>query len=157
MLRLRRTGDLAMVDAGRTTLAEFGRERWWPLYASTLERNTRATYASLWDKHVLPRIGGLRLRELRPEVLQRFRTDLERAGVGPAATRKTLMLLQGVLQRAVEWVPFRPTRCAPSASRRRPGNGRCARLRQRPSRGSGPGCWTTHHTASSGCATATPR
>lgn len=103
ILRLKRTGELTIFDAGRTTLGEFVRERWWPFYASTLERNTRATYASLWDKHVLPRLGGLGLRELRTEVLQRFRTDLERAGVGPAAIRKTLMLLQGVLQRAVEW------------------------------------------------------
>ena len=57
----------------------------------------------LWDTHVLPRLGGLKLRELTPEVLQRFRLELEADGVGRASTRKALVLLHGILQRAVEW------------------------------------------------------
>ncbi len=36
-------------------------------------------------------------------MINRFRLELEAAGVGPASVRKALMLLQGVLQRACEW------------------------------------------------------
>ena len=43
------------------------------------------------------------LRELTPEVVNRFRLELEAAGVGRASIRKALTLLHGVLQRACEW------------------------------------------------------
>jgi integrase len=43
------------------------------------------------------------LRELTPDVVNRFRLELEASGVGPASIRKSLVLLQGVLQRACEW------------------------------------------------------
>ena len=36
-------------------------------------------------------------------MINRFRLELEADGVGPASVRKTLALLQGVLQRACEW------------------------------------------------------
>ena len=128
--RRKRTGELATLDAGRQTLAELA-EDWWRLYAAgNLAPATREVYAILWDAYVLPRLGGLRLRELSPEVVQRFRRDLEESGVGPASARKTMVLLQGVLQRAVEWGrlpqnPARPVRNLHwSASGR---SGRCPR------------------------------
>jgi integrase len=46
---------------------------------------------------------GYPLRDLTPEVIARFRADLSRAGVGDATVRKTLSIVQSVLQRAVEW------------------------------------------------------
>src|SRR5215212_8469378 len=100
---LKRTGALADVDAGRETLAEFV-EEWWMVYAGpNLERATLRAYASLWNGHALPRLGHLQLRELTPQTIARFRADLEQAGVGIEAIRKTMTMLQGVLQRAVEW------------------------------------------------------
>ena len=36
-----------------------------------LARSTLEGYAILWDRHVLPRIGGVRLRDLTPQVLER--------------------------------------------------------------------------------------
>jgi integrase len=45
----------------------------------------------------------MRLRDLSPQVIARFRAELEGAGVGTEAIRKTMTMLQGVLQRAVEW------------------------------------------------------
>jgi len=50
---------------------------------------------------VLPRIGGVELRRLTPQTIETFRADLEAVGVGPAAVRKTLAVLQSVLRRAV--------------------------------------------------------
>ena len=101
--RRKRLGDLEMLDAGRESLADFAQE-WFVAYArSNLARSTLANYALLWDKHVLPRLGGYELRRLTPGVVETFRAELETAGVGPAAIRKTLVVLQAVLQRAVVW------------------------------------------------------
>jgi integrase len=100
---LKRTGALADIDAGRETLAEFV-EEWWMVYAGpNLERATLRAYASLWNGHALPRLGHFQLRELTPQTIARFRAELEAAGVGVEAIRKTMTMLQGVLQRAVEW------------------------------------------------------
>jgi integrase len=100
---LKRTGALADLDAGRETLAEFVDE-WWRVYAGpNLERATLRAYATLWNGHALPRLGAIPLRELTPQTIAHFRADLEQAGVGVEAIRKTMTMLQGVLQRAVEW------------------------------------------------------
>lgn len=102
-----RLGELNTVDAGRETLAEFGQE-WWQLYAvPTLSDRTRRSYAGMWDRHVLPRLGGHRLRDIQPEMLERFRADLQEAGVGEPTVYRVLALLQGVMQRAVEWQRIR--------------------------------------------------
>src|SRR4051812_27805307 len=100
---MKRGGALAELDAGTETLAEFV-EEWWLVYAGpNLERSTLRVYAQLWNGHALPRLGQMRLRDLTPLVIARFRAELEAAGVGIEATRKTMTMLQGVLQRAVEW------------------------------------------------------
>jgi len=101
--RRRRLGDLGLIDAGNERLADFG-EEWWRLYAEpNLSKSTLRLYAMLWDTHILPRLGDLKLRELTVEVLQRYRLDLQRDGVGQGSIRKALVLLHGILQRAVEW------------------------------------------------------
>jgi integrase len=103
LVRRKRTGELAALDAGKESLAEFG-EEWWRLYAQpNLARSTLRGYASMWDAHVLPRLGSVPLRELTPDVINRFRLELEADGVGPTSVRKSLTLLQGVLRRAWEW------------------------------------------------------
>ena len=103
LIRRRRTGELAQLDAGKELLADFG-EEWWRLYAEpNLARSTLQVYAVQWDAHILPRLGSFPLRELTPDVVNRFRLELEADGVGPASIRKALTLLQGVLQRACEW------------------------------------------------------
>lgn len=99
--RRARLGDLDLLDAGRETLADFARE-WWRLHAEpNLARTTRIYYATVWDLHVLPRLGGLELRRITPEVVEAFQGDLRTAGVGDPTVRKVLSILQGVLTRAV--------------------------------------------------------
>jgi integrase len=101
--RLKRTRDLGQLDAGKQTLADFG-EEWWSLHAEpNLAPSTLKVYTVLWDLHVLPRLGSYQLRDLTAEVIHHFRLGLEHGGTGPASVRKTLTLLQGVLQRACEW------------------------------------------------------
>jgi len=87
--RRRSLGELAYLEASRRTLADLAGE-WWELYAKpNLAHNTLAGYAPLLDGHILPRLSGLRLREVTPEVLACFRADLEAAGVAdtPCASR----------------------------------------------------------------------
>jgi integrase len=120
--RLRRLGELGLLDAGRVTLAEFGQE-WLVAYAvPNLEPKTLRTYESLWDRHVLPNIGGLELRQLRPGVLDGYLAQLQRNGLSPASVKKVAGMVQGVLQRAVEWerIAQNPMRVAhkPKARRR---------------------------------------
>jgi len=119
--RRRLGGDLRALDAGRETLQEFA-EEWWRLYAvPNLARTTLASYASLWDAHVLPRLGATPLRELDPLTLTSFRAELTSEGVGPASTRRVMVILQGVLERAVEWqrIPTNPARAVRKPPQRR--------------------------------------
>lgn len=97
-----RSGTLHEMSAGRESVAEFA-EHWWATYAaSSLERQTLAPYASIWNNHLLGRVGHLQLRAVTPGVIARLRTDLEQAHVGPPTIRKAMSLLQGMLRRAVE-------------------------------------------------------
>ncbi len=119
----RRGGGLAALDAGRETLADFV-ERWWELEAGpNLARNTLKTYASHWNVHVLPRLGTLELRQVTPQVMARFRHELERDGVGNETIRRTMVMLQGIFARAVEWqlVESNPVRAVrkPKVQRKR--------------------------------------
>jgi integrase len=101
--RRKRTGEIALLDAGKETLAAFG-EDWWQLYAEpNLAATTLTTYATMWDAYVLPHLGSHPLRDLTPTVINRFRLELDAQGVGRMSIAKTMTLLQGVLQRACEW------------------------------------------------------
>jgi integrase len=102
-VRRKRTGDLDLLTGGRQTLADFAQE-WWKLYAvPNLAARTLRSYAGLWDRHVLPRLGPMRLSAITPEVIERFRVELEADGVGQPTIYRALALLQGILRRAVEW------------------------------------------------------
>lgn len=102
VMTLKRGGDLPDLDRGRETVAEFA-ERWWLMYAEpNLAESTLERYAQVWEKHALPRLGGMRLRELKPDTLAAFRSDLERRGVRAATVRKTFVVVQSMLARAVE-------------------------------------------------------
>jgi integrase len=103
IVRRKRTGEIDLFGAGKQTLAEFA-EEWWRLYAvPNLAMRTRRSYAGLWDRHVLGRLGAFRLHEITPLVIEQYRSDLEAEGVGQPTVYRALSLLQGVLQRAVEW------------------------------------------------------
>ena len=94
-------GTLSLVDGGTERLADFVVE-WWQAYAGPqLAPRTQALYAAILDNHILPRLGNLRLRELRPALIDGFAVDLRSSGVGEETIRKSLAILQTCLQRAV--------------------------------------------------------
>ena len=83
LVRKKRTGELAQLDAGKESLADFD-EEWWRLYAEpNLAKSTLQVYAVQWDAHVLPRLGAIPLRELTPDVINRFRLELDADVSGP--------------------------------------------------------------------------
>jgi len=101
--RRKRLGQLAQIDAGRQTVAEFARE-WWRMHAEpNLAARTRESYAVVFDKHILPRVGKLPLGDVTPAVVAGLSADLKAAGVGPAAARRALTVLQGIFSCAVTW------------------------------------------------------
>lgn len=118
---LKQRDALPELDAGKETLTEFVAQ-WWELYAQpNLERNTLKVYVSVWNRHALPRLGSYRLRDLTPQLIAQFRADLERDGVGNEAIRKTMAMLQGILQRAVEWqqIQSNPVKVTPKPPTKR--------------------------------------
>jgi integrase len=101
--RRRRLGDLALMDAGKESLAEFVQE-WYAKYAAPgLEPKTINLYEWLLNAQILPYLGRLSLRELSPEAIAAWKAGLARDGLGLESQRKALKLLRGILQRAVEW------------------------------------------------------
>lgn len=101
---LNRRGNLHELDAGRETLTEFVNEMWWPDYAAgNLSRNTLKSYANVWNRHLLPRVGHLQLRQITPAVIDRLRADLERDKVGAPTIRRAMAILQGIFSKAIVW------------------------------------------------------
>jgi hypothetical protein len=103
MTRRRQLGPLAPgVIQSRQTLAGFMEAEWWPRYAiPNLAPETRRRYLEVWGTHLLPALGDVELRQITPNVVEDLRERMARGGVGVPTQRKTLMLLQGILRRAV--------------------------------------------------------
>lgn len=102
VIRLRRLGALAQLDAGGETLDEFVTSTWAPIHPAQLSPATRATYAALYAKHVGPYLGGVPLRDLDADTIARWHAERLRSGSGREAVRRALRLVGGILQRAVE-------------------------------------------------------
>jgi integrase len=102
-IKRKQLGALAPgIIQSRQTLAEFVEEEWWPRYAiPNLAPETRRRYLEAWGVHLLPRLGDYELREITPMVVEDLRDQMTRAKVGAPTQRKALMLLQGILRRAV--------------------------------------------------------
>jgi integrase len=99
----KRSGDLEVIDAGKETLNQFHQE-WRRLYAEHhLATKTLVEYDRYLKQDILPALGHRSLRKITPLIVQAFASELAVAGRGDSATRKILTILQGVLQRAVEW------------------------------------------------------
>jgi integrase len=99
-------------------------EEWWGLYAEpNLEPATLRTYRWVWEQHARPHLGELRLRDVTPLAIARFRAEREAAGAGVETIRKTFTMLGSVFSCAVEWqlVDRNPVRAArkPRASNAR--------------------------------------
>jgi integrase len=97
------TGGMVDLRREQITLGEFV-EEWWERYAiPNLKPATLRSYERTWAVHIEPRLGGLMLRAITPEVVDDFREQLHRRGVGDPTVIKALGVLQGIFKRAVSW------------------------------------------------------
>lgn len=119
--RLRFDGASGL-DRGARSLAEFI-ETWYDGHAPNLASSTLNAYAVSWERYILPELGHFKLRQVRPQIVEEFKRELTRRGVGAPMIVKTLAVLQSVLSYAVvcgeiDTNPVRDVR-KPSARRKR--------------------------------------
>jgi integrase len=104
---VRRAKDLGQLSSevigSEQTVAAF-LEEWWEKYArALLKPSTLASYAYVLDRWIVPYLGRTRLRDISRETVDEYRAQLRTAGAGTPTINRALAILQGVLQRAVEW------------------------------------------------------
>jgi integrase len=99
--RARERGEAVDDASGRIRLTEFVEGEWWPEHVETLAPKTQLEYDAMWRRHIRKRLGGYRLRELTPAVVDRYRGELVKAGIGAPTIRKALSIVQGALTLAV--------------------------------------------------------
>ena len=124
---LKRTGALADLDAGKETLAEFVEEWWHGLRRPEPRARDAARLRAASGTGTRCRgSGSCSCASSRRRTIARFRAELEADGVGIEAIRKTMTMLQGVLQRAVEWgrVPTNAVKRHAQAAEAAPAGGR---------------------------------
>ena len=114
-------GALRALDAGRETLHEYVIETWTPAHLAHLAPKTRRTYAQMYDRHIAPTLGDVRLCDLDPEVIAAWRGGLV-TRTGPEAVHKAMTLLGAILQRAAEAqrIPHNPARLVTKPRRPKP-------------------------------------
>jgi integrase len=100
--RRQQLGTLTEMDMGRVTLAEYVVGTWCEAYAYQLSPKTWMHYRQLLNKHILPALGPLELRAIRPETIGRWQAERLAAGYGRVSVRYALTLLGAILQRAFE-------------------------------------------------------
>jgi integrase len=104
---VRRAKDLGQLSSevlgSEQTVAAF-LEEWWEKYArALLKPSTLASYAYVLDRWIVPYLGRMRLRDISRETVDEYRAQLRVAGAGTPTINRSLAILQGALQRAVEW------------------------------------------------------
>lgn len=100
--RRQQLGTVDQLDTGLTTLSDYVTTTWAPAYGVHLSPYTRRHYAQTYDRHILPSLGQLALRELSPDLISRWQAARLAEGSGPVAVRQAMTLLGAILQRAVE-------------------------------------------------------
>ena len=99
--RRKEIGELVLFDQANRTVEQLAKEWWRRHVVPNLAEWTRRGYRPLLTKHIQPRLGFYRLREVSPEVIADFRADLEAAGVGRHAVRVSMVILQSMFKHAI--------------------------------------------------------
>jgi integrase len=115
--RLQRLGSLASLDAGNETLDHYVTSVWGPVFAAQLSEKAQTLYEGLYDHHISPTLGQVRLRQLTPEMIGAWQADRRASGAGPVAVDKAFTLLGSILRRAAESdrITRNPARLVPRA------------------------------------------
>jgi integrase len=99
------------VVPSKQTLAHFLRVEWLPtILVGGLRPSTFASYQTIVEKHIIPRLGNHRLQALTPAMLNAFYAELRDnglifrdGGLSPKSVRYTYMILRKALADAHRW------------------------------------------------------
>jgi hypothetical protein len=95
---LRSRGKDGAIDAGGEPLRKAA-ERWWTDHVEpSIAISTSKVYATVVDRHLLPRLGDRPIRDILPGDVIALQRDLRGDGIGEHMTQKTLMVLSGIMR-----------------------------------------------------------
>jgi integrase len=100
---LSRLGDGSYAAPSKTTLAEYLTTEWLPAVEATLRPTSFRNYSGTVRRHVVPRIGQVRLQALSGGHLNGLYRELEQAGLSVSTRRLTHAVLHRALRDAVRW------------------------------------------------------
>jgi integrase len=80
----------------RITLLEF-QEQWLGSIRESVRSKTLGQYTQVVRYHIAPRLGSIKIKDLRPDVIQRFYQDQIESG----ASARTVLLIHSVLHRSL--------------------------------------------------------
>lgn len=101
LLREVDTGTATMT--GGTTLGRYLTETWMPHAATRVRPTTLARYEQLLRVHVIPRIGRVKLSNLRPSHAQTVLDAMVAGGAAPASVLHCHRVLSSAMRQAVRW------------------------------------------------------
>jgi integrase len=87
--------DGLTIEGTRTTLEDF-MQQWLRTAKSSLRPNTWKQYSQIVRQHIIPDLGRIKLKDLRPDHIQSLYASKQEAGVG----LHTIRLIHAVLHRA---------------------------------------------------------
>ncbi len=99
---------LAQVDEGltiegaRATLGEY-LEKWLETVKPSLRPKTWKQYSQIVRQHIIPQLGSIKLKDLRPDHIQSHYTARQAAGAGVRTVRLTHAILHHALAQALKW------------------------------------------------------
>ena len=120
---------LRLVDEGEDpfpdeiTVAAFVNR--WLVHLETqgrLRARTVRSYRQLWSDHVLPRIGAMELRKVRPAHVQGVLDEMTRKGRAPRTAWHARAAMSGCFQQALRWqlISFNPVRATEAPAKKVP-------------------------------------
>jgi integrase len=88
-------------DADRRTVEEYLGAWLENTVRGTVSTTTHDRYAMVVNKQIVPHLGGVRLDQVSPAIVEQFYADLEKAGASPRARQMAGVVLGTALQHAV--------------------------------------------------------
>lgn len=106
-----RKGTYVAPSAGKDTLAKWADT--WLAGARDLSLGTIETYRRDLDRHILPELGELRLRDITPDLIDEYLATRTSAGVAASSVHRDYRTLHRMLEVAVERRKLIANPCAP--------------------------------------------
>jgi len=90
------------IDGARASLGEY-LEQWLEVTKQSLRPKTWKQYSQIARQHILPGLGNIRLRDLRPDHVQSLYAAKQKAGTSASTVRLIHAVLHKALAQALKW------------------------------------------------------